>query len=199
MIRNISWFLFAFLAIAIGLYPALYLFSGPEFGFLGSKPRDVLSDPAWLVAFNTHIFFGGMALLTGWSQFSKKLRARRLNLHRNLGKTYVVAAVLSGLAGIYLSFYANFGWIPGLGFFILGVLWLFTTIRAYQHIRAGRTAAHRKAMTYSYAACFAAVMLRLWLPVLVMMFGDLGTAYTIVAWWCWIPNMGVAWWLVRRL
>jgi hypothetical protein len=47
-------------------------------------------------------------------------------------------------------------------------------------------------MIYSYAACLAAVTLRLWLPVLSMTFQHFVTAYTIVAWLCWVPNIIVA-------
>ncbi|MBX7126969.1 MAG: DUF2306 domain-containing protein, partial [Cyclobacteriaceae bacterium] len=57
---------------------------------------------------------------------------------------------------------------------------------------------HREAMIYSYAACFAAVMLRVWLPVLSIALGAFDPAYRIVAWLCWVPNMLVAIWLVRR-
>ncbi len=47
-------------------------------------------------------------------------------------------------------------------------------------------------MIYSYAACFAAVTLRLWLPMLTALFHDFKTAYRIVAWLCWLPNLAVA-------
>lgn len=55
-------------------------------------------------------------------------------------------------------------------------------------------------MIYSYAACFAAVTLRIWLPLLTAAFlGDFIKAYTIVAWLCWVPNIIVAYFIVRRL
>jgi hypothetical protein len=54
-------------------------------------------------------------------------------------------------------------------------------------------------MIYSYAACFAAVTLRLWLPLLVIGFGDFIKAYTVVAWLCWVPNILVAYLIVRKL
>jgi len=54
-------------------------------------------------------------------------------------------------------------------------------------------------MIYSYAACFAAVTLRIWLPLLTMIYGDFVKAYVIVAWLCWIPNIIVAGVITRRL
>ena len=53
-------------------------------------------------------------------------------------------------------------------------------------------------MVYSYAACFAAVTLRLWLPFLIAVFHDFETAYVIVAWLCWVPNLIVANYLTKR-
>lgn len=35
--------------------------------------------------------------------------------------------------------------------------------------------------------------------LLTMAFGDFITAYTIAAWLCWVPNIFVAWLMVRRI
>jgi hypothetical protein len=54
-------------------------------------------------------------------------------------------------------------------------------------------------MVYSYAMCFAAVTLRIWLPLLLLIFGDFETSYRIVAWLCWLPNLLFAYiWVKRR-
>ncbi len=53
-------------------------------------------------------------------------------------------------------------------------------------------------MTYSYAACLAAVTLRLWLPILVPVLGNFVDAYVIVAWLSWVPNLMVAYLIVRK-
>ena len=54
-------------------------------------------------------------------------------------------------------------------------------------------------MIYSYAACFAAVTLRLWLPLLVFLFGDFIKAYVLVSWLCWVPNIIVAYFIQRSV
>ncbi len=51
---------------------------------------------------------------------------------------------------------------------------------------------------YSYAASFAAVTLRIWLPLLTIAFQDFVVAYRIVAWLCWVPNIAFAYFWVRR-
>lgn len=198
-VRNkTAWAVFAILAIGIGLYPLMYLFSAEEFGLLQGKSKEILANTLWRTGFYGHITFGGLALLTGWSQFSKKLRTKKLALHRNLGKIYVLSALVSGICGVYIGFYASGGLIPSLGFISLGVIWLFSTIRAYAAIRKKDVSLHQGMMIYSYAACFAAVTLRIWLPLLTIIFGEFLLAYKIVAWLCWVPNMVFAHLWIRR-
>ncbi|WP_036379753.1 DUF2306 domain-containing protein [Muricauda sp. MAR_2010_75] len=198
-VRNkVAWVVFAFLAIGIGLYPLLYFLTSEEIGLLASKSEEILSSKVWKGAFYGHITFGGLALLTGWSQFSQKLRSRNLNLHRNMGKIYVIAALIGGTCGVYLGFFATGGIIPAVGFICLGVIWLYTTIRAYIAIRKKDLSLHQGMMIYSYAACFAAVTLRIWMPLLIMATGQFLVAYKIVAWLCWVPNMIFAFFWVRR-
>ena len=66
------------MAIAIGLYPLLYLLGPRDLGLLGTKSEQLLQSPLWNSAFYGHITFGGIALLTGWTQFSRELRRRYL-------------------------------------------------------------------------------------------------------------------------
>jgi hypothetical protein len=46
---------------------------------------------------------------------------------------------------------------------------------------------------------FAAVTLRLWLPILISSGVDYIEAYQAVAWLSWVPNLLVAEWIVHRL
>jgi uncharacterized membrane protein len=196
--NKVAWIVFICLAIGIGLYPLVYIFASDDFGLLLNKSDEIRASSLWKVAFYGHISLGGIALLVGWSQFIKKLRSRRMQLHRNLGKVYVVTAILSGLCGLYLGFYATGGWVSSIGFSSLALIWLFTTTRAYIAIKNKDLTLHQGMMVYSYAACFAAVTLRIWLPILIVVFGEFLVAYKIVAWLCWVPNMIFAFFWVRR-
>jgi len=201
MTNKLAWFVFAFLAVGVSLYPLLYIyyaFQGVDIALRQSKSVELLGSTLWNVGFYGHIVFGGIALMTGWTQFSKKLRRKRLDLHRNLGKIYVFAALVSGVCGVYIAFYATGGWITTLGFLGLGIVWLYTTIAAYSAIRKKDLSLHQGMMIYSYAACFAAVTLRLWLPLLQLALGEFLLAYKIVAWLCWVPNIIFASILVRK-
>lgn len=199
MARKGLWILCIVLAIVTGLYPGIYFFIDRKFGLLGSKSNGLLSNTFWNIAFYTHIILGGISLLTGWIQFSSKIRVKNLALHRQTGKIYVIAVMLSSFAGIYIALFATGGLVSSLGFIFLGIIWFSATLLAYVNIRNRQIDKHQKWMVYSYAACFAAVTLRLWLPFLTMIFGNFITAYTIVAWLCWVPNIIVANLITRRL
>jgi len=199
MTKKGLWLLFVALAIIIGLYPSIYLLIDRDFGLLSSKPPELLTNTIWNIGFYTHIILGGVALLIGWIQFSSKIRIKKMLLHKQIGKIYLIAVIFSSLAGIYIGFYATGGMVSSLGFICLGIVWFYTTLKAYLSIRKKQIEQHQKMMIYSYAACFAAVTLRIWLPILTLIYGDFVKAYVIVAWLCWIPNLFVAGLITRRL
>jgi len=197
--NRIGWTIFAFFAIGVGLYPILYLITDAKIGILNSKSDELLKDPLWNWAFFQHIIFGGLALLTGWSQFSKKLRNRNLNFHRTLGKIYISVCMISGIAGLYLAVYATGGMVAKLGFAGLALSWLSSTAIAYSSIRNHKIDKHQAWMIRSYALTFAAVTLRIWLPLSGILQIEFIDAYRVIAWLCWVPNIIFAEWLVSRL
>lgn len=199
MIKRTLWIVIIILAIAIGCYPAIYFFIDRQFGLLATKEIAVLESIGWNIAFYTHIVLGGIALLIGWLQFSVNLRERYVKVHRSIGVTYVLSVFLSASAGLYIAFYATGGIIAKAGFAGLGIVWLLTTLQAYRVILKKEIRLHQTLMIYSYAACLAAVTLRIWLPILINVFHDFIPAYRIVAWLCWVPNLMVAFILTRNL
>lgn len=194
-----KWALFAILAIGVGLYPILYLIVQARMGFLQSKPDELLESNLWYGAFYQHIFFGGIALLIGWSQFSTRIRTYNLNTHRMLGKVYVIVSLLSGSAALYLAYHATGGIISSLGFGMLGTFWLITTMKAYLFIRNRQINEHQAWMIRSYALTWAAVMLRIYLPLSQIAQLDFMEAYRVIAWLCWVPNILVAEWIIMRM
>lgn len=196
--NKVSWLVFVVLANAVGLYPLTYFIIDRQFGLLGSKSPELLANTFWNIGFYGHILLGGLALFVGWAQFSKKLRNANIKMHRNVGKVYIVSVMISGICGVYIAFNATGGLIASLGFICLGLIWLFTTIKAYIAVRNMDISLHKGFMIYSYAACFAAVTLRIWLPILNIIFEDFTIAYRIVAWLCWVPNLIFAFFWVRK-
>lgn len=197
--KSFRWGLFIFLSVGIGLYPLLYLLIDMSGGLLASK-GDLLESRLWNIAFYQHILCGAVSMLTGWSQFSKSIRNKYLDLHRSLGKVYLIAVVLSGSAGFYLAVFATGGIVAQLGFSFLAMFWLFTTIQSYLMIRNGNIDQHQYWMIRSYALCWAAVTLRLWIPFFQLATDfEFITAYRIIAWLCWVPNLVVAQIIIANL
>lgn len=140
-----------------------------------------------------HVFASSVALLLGPFQFMDGLRAKRLNLHRWMGRLYLGVGVLAGgLAGLHMAFFAFGGIVSQLGFGALAVGWLYTGLRAYLAIRAKDVASHRRWMVRNFALAFGAVTLRLWLPGSVAAGVPFELAYPAIAWLCWVPNLIVA-------
>lgn len=196
--KKASRILFGFLSVIVGLYPGIYFLIDRRFGLLSSKTAELLNNNLWNISFYGHIIFGGLALLIGWLQFSQKLRRKNIKIHRTIGKTYMIAVLLSGICGLFISLYATGGIISKLGFFTLGIIWLSTTVLGFKAIKKGNVELHKEFMIFSFAACFAAVTLRIWLPILTSVMGEFIGAYRIVAWLSWVPNIIVAYFIVRK-
>jgi len=151
-------------------------------------------------AIYAHIFGSAIALIIGPFQFWTRLRNERPQLHRWLGRCYLLIGVgIGGSAGLFMAFHA-FGGLPArLGFGVLALLWLYSGYRAYRAIRARDIAAHRRWMVRNFALTFAAVMLRLYLPAAMVSGFAFESAYAVIAWLCWVPNLLAAELMLNRL
>lgn len=191
---SLTWWLILLLALPIVGYAIAYVVVGAPM----YPPNLVASFTARPWGIYPHALFGSIALGLGALQFNRWLLLRHRPIHRALGTVYVVSAVLVGLAGLYMSIYSFGGPITHVGFGALAVLLLWTTGRAYLAARERAIAVHRRWMLASYSLIFAAVTLRIELPLLTMTFGDFTPAYQVVAWSCWVPNILWAVWYGRR-
>ena len=149
------------------------------------------------LAFLLHISFAPLALAIGAVQFFPRIR-RRKALHRWLGRGYGVAILISGSAGLVVALHAAGGPTTQLGFALLSIIWVITTAIAIRHAMARSIGAHRRWMTYSFALTFAGVTLRLYLPGFMAFGFSYTEASPYLAWLCWLPNLGFAWWLLKR-
>lgn len=187
--KKLAWIIFGGLCVVYSFHPFNYLLAKEPILLLLSKSTELLSSSLYMITFYLHITFGGVALLVGWIQFSKKMRIKYPKLHRIIGKIYVASVLISGVPSFYIALHASGGLSPKLGFSIGAILWVFFTYNAYAQIRKGNIEAHKKFMMYSYGGTFGAVTLRLWLPILIWIFGEFILAYQVVAWLSWLPNL----------
>lgn len=192
MVKKISFSLLAILAILFSLMPFAFYFYDITFGIINTKSLEVLSNLTWKITFHIHIISAGIALSIGWIQFVPKIRNKYMSFHKIIGNTYFISAIISSLASIFISFYATGGKIQIIEFTILGIIWFYTTLMGFFYIKCEEFKLHQKMTVFSYSACFSGVTLRIWLPLLELIFDDFNTTYATVAWLCWIPNLIVA-------
>lgn len=174
------------------------LFSYRYVATLGPVPANVLANQFfdhWIVV---HAGAASTALLTGAAQFSATIRQRRPGLHRACGWLYVLGCIVGGVSGVVLSAGVSTGVVAAAGFGVLGTSWVIATVQGLLRARARNVVQHRVWMMRSYALTFAAVTLRVYVPVSQLIGVDFMTAYPCIAWLAWIPNLLVAEVCLRR-
>lgn len=138
----------------------------------------------------THMIVAPIALLVGPFQFFPSIRTRRPALHRLMGKTYVAACLIAGVAALATAPYASGGPVAGIGFATLALLWIATTFGAWRAAVARKFDLHRLLMRFSYAMTFGAVTLRLQIPFFLMNgFHSYSEASVWLAYTSWMPNV----------
>lgn len=190
--RRIAWTVMLLTAVSIVCYTVAALF----------VPRiaaplvlaHLAARPAFLVA---HLSGAAVALFTGVFQHNAWIRTRHPSFHRAMGRAYVTGVMVGGAGALGLAPYSQGGIVAHVGFALLGILWIAFTLRAFVLARARRFPVHRKWMIRSYALTFAAVTLRIQLPLAIANGIPYEVAYPIIAWTCWVPNLLVAQYFAR--
>jgi uncharacterized membrane protein len=182
------WALAAVLSLGVALFSYRLLVPNPP--AVGDDVLANLMRRPWLPV---HAGFAATALLVGPFQFLPRLRLRAPKLHRNIGKLYVIACLGAAPAGLLLAIGTDAGPIAQWGFGTLAVLWFAATAYAFWLATQRRIAEHRRWMIRSFAMTFAAVTLRLYLPIppmfLHMSFIE---GYRAISWISWTSNLLVA-------
>jgi len=176
-------------SLAIVAYATTYFVAVPDDGHFAR----------FIVPLRLHIAGGMGALLVGPWQFSRWLRSRALNFHRWLGRFYLLEVLLGSAAGLFMSVVSKEGMATHFGFGILALLWFFSGLQAYRLIRRGQIEAHRQWMIRNFALTFAAVTLRIYMPLMLgALHWSFHLTFITVSWLCWIPNALIAEWMIHR-
>lgn len=189
-IKNISWIIITFFAMVLFYITAQYLSFKPDINFLLVK-QDLIFDSVWRPTFYIHVISGMLVILVGPFQFLPKLRNRYLTLHKSLGKIYAYGILgFAAPTGLIMAFYAEGGRWSTLAFLIMSALWFYTTIMAIVAVKKKKIIEHKKWMYRSYALSFAAVTLRILVPVMSLS-NNLSEDFIIIstAWLSWIINL----------
>ncbi len=209
--KNFPWALMAFLAVVVTIVAlAPYITFNSE-NFNNATTRYETESTLRYVGLFIHAFSGGVALILGPFQFLDGFRKRRQNLHRWMGRIYLVSILIGGLSAFIIAPGMISGLVGEFGLISLAILWLWTGAMAYRSIRNGDVESHREWMIRNFALTFAAATLRLWLGTLIATqlpflqtkyAGDFDAlfveVYRVVMWLCWVPNIIIAEWIVQR-
>ena len=182
----IGWSVLALLSVGIAGYAYHYLLPN------AFVPPPIKANPLAMPWLFVHAGLAATAMLLGPFQFLQPIRTRVPILHRWMGRTYVFACLGGGFAGLLLSTGSTAGPVARLGFGLLAVIWLITTSMAWNKAHTRRFEEHRRWMIRSFALTFAAVTLRLYMPIAAIAHLDGLTAYRAIAWLAWVPNLIVA-------
>lgn len=162
-------------------------------------PLMQLRFDAYPIATVVHLAAGALVIALAPMQWSLRIRRRHATLHRWGGRGYAAGVLLAGVAGLSLATVSQGGVPAHLGFGLLSVAWLGTTGVGVARILAGDPSGHRRWMVRSIALTLAAVTLRIYIPLGVVLGLPAEPSYRAIAWLCWVPNLLVAeWWLRRR-
>ncbi|RUT31899.1 DUF2306 domain-containing protein [Paenibacillus zeisoli] len=196
----------AILALGVSVYLGVqyFGFGAASSGMIQDKVNNQhlkLSDLYFLVLY-LHITAGIIAISIGWIQFIDSIRVKYRGLHRTLGAIYSGCVFFSGASGIFIAFKATGGWISTVAFVLLSLSWLYTLTKGLRAIVVEQNLhKHKSWMLRNYALTLAAVTLRIYLPICMLLSGfeDFNVYYRAIAWICWVPNLIFAEWIIRRI
>jgi uncharacterized membrane protein len=185
-LKGWTWGLGALLSLGMAGYAYHYLLPG------AFAPPGIKENPMAYPWLFVHAGLAATALLLGPFQFLPRLRLKQPRLHRWIGRSYVFACLTGGSAGLALAMGSTAGPIARVGFAALAVTWLLTTAMAWRMALHRRFDDHRRWMIRSFALTFAAVTLRLYLPLPPLIGVSAIEGYRAISWLCWVPNLVVA-------
>jgi uncharacterized membrane protein len=183
------WWAMTVLSLALGGYALFLVATG--FDAVGTE---IATNPtAFPVGLPVHISAAAFALILGPFQFLRSVRTRAPRLHRWTGRGYITACLIGGVAGGSIALGSTAGPVAGWGFLFLAVAWVAATLMAWTSALRRDFTAHERWMVRSFALAFAAVTLRIYIPLGIMATGgEFFPAYRVIAWASWVPNLVVA-------
>lgn len=176
--------LMTFLALAVSLGSARYLLPVP----VAPAPLMILHLERWPWMVIGHVGGGVAALVLGAVQLVTRKGPRRV-WHRFAGRIYVLACLTSAVTGLGLALYSTAGPIASAGFGGLAIAWFLTTVVGWRKAVKGEFGQHRRWMIRSLSLTYAAVTLRILLPLSPLSGLDFDEAYRAVSFLCWVPNL----------
>ena len=186
------------LGLGVLLSAGVALFSYRYLAGVGPRAPQILANAFARPFLYVHIAGAASALLLGPLNLVGPIRRRAPVAHRWIGRAYVVGCLVGGVGGLVVAFGSFAGPIATVGFASLSVIWLTANVQGWRSARARRFQEHRAWMIRSFALTFAAVTLRLYLPLFPLLHVSFVDGYRAVSFLAWIPNLIAAELYLRR-
>jgi uncharacterized membrane protein len=186
--------LVALLSIVLRFIATCYVLAGSPIPEMSGEFDHRYEMHPWLTLL--HLIGGFLFMVLGPMQFMPSIRNRWRRFHRVCGRIYIVSALLAGVVAltfvpvlpVFGTFTAKVAVLYG------GLLFLFSIIRAYVHIRRREIRQHREWMIRGYAlglgiATFRVLFAILMSPLFALSFTE---AWDTVVWLGFAINLLVA-------
>ena len=144
-----------------------------------------------------HILFGAVFLLFAPLQFSSRLRARNIRLHRWSGRILLPLAVTSVVTSLYFGIVIPFGGpLEAVAIGLFGGLFLVSASRAFAAIRRRDVTRHREWMIRTFAIALAISTVRLIGAPVDLILTPAGLrppmVFVVAMWTGWVITVAVA-------
>jgi len=160
----------------------------------GSPIAQHFAPAKWFLV--VHAFAGALAMSLGALQFSNRLRARYLEVHRTMGYIYVVSVFISAPFAIPVAMkVASLSLVAASA--VQSFRWMLTTAIALYCIRSGNVAQHRRWMMRSYPFAMVFTVARVIIPIPpILRMGSTGieiVVWSTIALAALLPNILIEW------
>jgi uncharacterized membrane protein len=172
--KTVLWTLLGLTVLFVFITSELLLIT--DYPMYHAYRLQVIADRHLLIP---HTLAGTLALLIGPINFSSRIRQHHLQLHRILGRIYVISVFIGSFTGIALA--AGRPGLPGTS--MQAAAWMVCTTAALITARNRQITQHRQWMARSYAVTFTFVssrVLNLW-PRYWSHLGDSFAAVGVIA------------------
>lgn len=137
----------------------------------------------WVFA---HLVAGSTALISGPLQFIGRFRKKYMELHRRIGKIYLVSVATGGIAGFYMACTSHINMVYMTGLIGLSVVWLGCGTLAFIAILNRNIAQHREWMIRTYVVTFSFITFRVFADGMAYLgIGDFKSRLALMSWACW--------------
>jgi uncharacterized membrane protein len=144
-----------------------------------------------------HVLPGAVFLTLAPWQFSSRLRNRHIRFHRYSGRILVLAALITGVTGLYFGLFMPYGGLAeAMAIALFGGLLLVTVSRAFLAIRRHDVERHREWMIRTFALCIAVSTVRVVGPLFDIALTPVGwtssAVFALAVWTGWVLTVAFA-------